>query len=166
LHLELKKMFPDAVINVVITAIGGESSKSGAKRFKRDVLSLRPDIVVIDYSLNDRGIGLVKARKAWVSMIENAQNYGAEVILLTPTPDLRDNFADLADPLHLHAEQVRQLSKEYGVALVDSTQVFTNLAREGVDLQSLMAYFNHPNRAGHALIAAELLKWFQPCNEP
>src|SRR5512145_606408 len=61
LHRGLKERFPYAVVNVVVTAIGGENSEAGAKRFERDVLAMRPDVVTIDYGLNDRGIGLSRA---------------------------------------------------------------------------------------------------------
>ena len=57
-HRALKERFPHAVINVINTSIGGESSDRGAARFASEVLTHRPDIVTIDYSLNDRRIGL------------------------------------------------------------------------------------------------------------
>ena len=60
IHRALKERYPTAVINVIVTAIGGEASESGAARFERDVLSLKPDLVLIDYGLNDRGLGLPK----------------------------------------------------------------------------------------------------------
>src|SRR5665213_2969528 len=72
LHQQLCRRFPHAVINVIVTAIGGENSESGALRFEGDVLSLRPDVVTIDYALNDRGIGLRRSEKAWRTMIEMA----------------------------------------------------------------------------------------------
>ncbi|MEC8720290.1 MAG: SGNH/GDSL hydrolase family protein, partial [Verrucomicrobiota bacterium] len=51
LHVGLKEAFPHAVINVIVTAIGGENAESGAKRFVSEVLSHRPDILLIDYAL-------------------------------------------------------------------------------------------------------------------
>ena len=65
LHAGLKERFRNAVINVIVTAIGGENSSSGAERFERDVLCHRPDVVTIDYGLNDRGIGLDRATAGW-----------------------------------------------------------------------------------------------------
>src|SRR5258705_2988822 len=50
----IKRKFPYAVVNVIVTAIGGEASDRGAERFDREVMSLRPDVVTIDYSLDDR----------------------------------------------------------------------------------------------------------------
>ena len=58
LHRDLKHRFPFAVINVIVTAIGGEGSPQGADRFEADVLCHRPDVVTIDYGLNDRRAGL------------------------------------------------------------------------------------------------------------
>ena len=39
LHVGLKQQFPNAVINVIVTAIGGEAADAGERRFGRDVLS-------------------------------------------------------------------------------------------------------------------------------
>ena len=85
LHRLIKERFPFAVANVIVTAIGGESSVSGEARFERDVLSLRPDVLTIDYSLNDRSVGLDAARGAWEKMINAALDRSVKVILCTPT---------------------------------------------------------------------------------
>jgi lysophospholipase L1-like esterase len=160
LHYGLNQRFPHAVVNVIVTAIGGENSESGARRFQRDVLSLRPDVVTIDYALNDRPIGLARSEKAWRSMIEMALAHHIRVILLTPTPDLSAHLENPNDPLNLHAEQIRRLAAEYHVGLADSLAQFQSAIRSGANLRDLMAQGNHPNRKGHELVAAELLKWF------
>ena len=160
LHQALKKRYPNAVINVIVTAIGGEESDSGAKRFASDVMSLRPDVVTIDYGLNDRRIGLEKARAAWGTMIEQAQKAGAKVILLTPSWDLSAHPDDPNDPLPQHALQIRQLAKKYGTGLGDSLGAFLGAKNSGVDIESLMSQSNHPTRAGHELILRGLLPWF------
>ena len=162
LHRGLKERFPNAVINVIVTAIGGENSESGVKRFERDVLSLRPDVITIDYSLNDRRVGLKRAEAAWTSMIRAAKERGIPVILLTPTPDERAKLDDSKDPLNQHAEQVRRLAREHNLALVDSLAVFQKKMRGGTPLTELMSHVNHPNRQGHELVAAELVECFQP----
>jgi acyl-CoA thioesterase I len=160
LHEQLCARFPHAVINVIVTAIGGENSEAGALRFERDVLGLRPDVVTIDYALNDRPIGLARAEKAWREMIEMALTNHVKVILLTPTPDLKARLDDPHDPLNEQAAQVRRLAGEYHVGLVDSLARFQEVVRSGGNLPDYMAQGNHPNRKGHELVAGELLKWF------
>ncbi len=160
LNQALKERHPYAVMNVIVTAIGGENAESGAKRFERDVLNLRPDVVTIDYGLNDRGIGLARADVAWRSMITNATQRGIKVILLTPTPDMKAKLDDPKDPLNQHAEQIRSLAGEYGVGLVDSLAAFETAMKNGQKLEELMSQGNHPNRKGHEIVAAELVKWF------
>ena len=157
----LRQQFPHAVLNVIVTAIGGEDSIAGAARFERDVLALRPAVVTIDYALNDRGAGLVKAKAAWVQMIVAAKAAGIRVILLTPTPDQRVNIDDPQNSLNLHAEQVRALAQEHGVLLIDSFALFKAQLKAGVPLPDLMSQVNHPNGAGHALIAEALLGLFR-----
>lgn len=160
LHRALATRYPHAVINVIVTAIGGETSEKGAARFATDVLPHRPDVVTIDYALNDRGDGLPRARRAWTRMIEQALAAKIPVILLTPTPDQAASLSDPAEVLVQHAAQVRALAAEFGVGLVDSLAVFGARVRAGTPLADLMSSGNHPNRAGHELVAAELLTWF------
>ena len=85
----LKVRYPHAVINIINTAIGGENSIEGEKRFESDVLTHKPDVLFIDYSLNDRGVGLENSYKAWDKMIKTALKKNIKVILLTPSPDQR-----------------------------------------------------------------------------
>lgn len=163
LHRALKARFPFAVLNVVVTAIGGENSESGAARFVGDVLAFKPRVVTIDYALNDRGIGLETAGKSWRQMIEMAQARDARVLLLTPTPD-RSMLpgVDVAawDALQAHAEQIRALADEYAVGLADSLAAFQTRVAAGTDLNNLLSWSNHPGRAGHELVVNELARWF------
>jgi len=160
LHAGLAERFPWAVINVIVTAIGGEISESGAARFEREVLTHQPDVVTIDYALNDRRLGLEKARAAWVGMIEQALARQVKLILLTPTGDISSQLDDPNDPLNQHAEQIRALAQEYGIGLADSLASLKAYLRDGGRLPEVMSQGNHPNRRGHELVAAELLKWF------
>jgi lysophospholipase L1-like esterase len=163
LHRAIKQRFPYAVVNVVVTAIGGENSRQGAKRFAGEVLCHRPDVLAIDYGLNDRGIGLAPAREAWEDMIERALADCVKVILLTPTPDMTQvPSADAREreTLQEHAGQIRELSAKYSIGLVDSLNAFEEYVEAGGDLTDLLSWSNHPNRAGHELVAKALLRYF------
>ncbi len=158
----LKDKYNFAVLNCIITSIGGETARKGALRFESDVLCHKPDVVFIDYSLNDRALTLEEARAAWVSMIEAALAKNVKVMLCTPTPDLRENILSDDVPLKAHVDQVRSLAAEYKVGLVDSYEAFKEIAKNGGNLNNYMSQTNHPNAQGHRLVADEILKWFNP----
>lgn len=160
-HSGLKHRFPHAVLNMIVTAKGGEDSQSGAARFDRDVLALHPKLVTIDYGLNDRGMGLERARANWSAMIRKCVDRGVKVMLLTPTGDSRvANFLDDGDLLSRHAAQIRELAEEFRLPLVDSHRIYQEHVRNGGAITELLSQVNHPNRAGHERIAKEMLRQF------
>ncbi len=160
LFMGLKERFPLAVINVIVTAIGGETSDCGATRFEKDVLSKNPDVICIDYGLNDRRIGLEKSRTALVSMITRAKEKKIKVVLLTPTADIGAKLDDACDPLNQQAALIRAIAGEQQIGLVDSLAEFQSYVKQGGNLSDLMSQSNHPNRKGHDLVLNKLLEWF------
>jgi len=157
---KLKKLYPNAVINVITTAIGGENSESGHERFISDVLTKKPDVVFIDYALNDRNIGLVQSQTAWQKMIGSAQAYGCKIVLLTSTPDTKVDILDTETDLFFFSQQIRELAIENGVSLVDSYEAFRQLVSDGENLNSYMSQNNHPNEKGHKIVAEKIIEWF------
>lgn len=158
---ELKNRYSYAVINVINTSVGGENSLSGAKRFGADVLVHKPDLIFIDYALNDRSLGLRQAGEAWEYMILEALKRHIKVILLTPSPDQRVNILEPSNELEKHALQIKALAKKYGVGLADSYELFHEIAVRGDSISNYMSQVNHPNEKGHQLIKNEIMKYFQ-----
>ena len=155
----LKEYYPYAVLNCITTAIGGETSEQGCARFVHEVLTHRPDVLFIDYALNDRRIGLECAHKAWETMIQEALKQHIKVVLLTPTPDSRENILNPDAPLEKHAQQIRKLAEKYQIGLVDSYAVFKELAQNGDDLKMYMSQVNHPNEKGHRVVCSLIVQW-------
>lgn len=161
LHRIIKERFPFAVTNVIVTAIGGENAVRGAERFERDVLTHKPDLLIIDYGLNDRGSGLDEARIAWETMIRQALEQEIKIILCTPTWDNTyyaqdENWFKLIQ----HAEQIRKLADQYNIGLADSFAAFQRHVSCSEDLVQYLSHVNHPTKAGHQLVAAEIAKYF------
>lgn len=158
---ELKVNYPFAVINIINTSIGGENSLNGQKRFKSDVLIHKPDVLFIDYALNDRGIGLDKSYDSWSRMINKALNEDIKIILLTPSPDQRVDILIPNNELEHYAEQIKRLSKEKRIGLIDSYKLFKDKVLLGDSISMYMSQVNHPNKKGHQLISAEIMKYFK-----
>ena len=157
---QLKDKYPFAVINVINTSIGGEASVSGQKRFENQVLNHKPDILFIDYGLNDRSTGLEGSQKAWEKMIERAKQEGIKIILLTPSPDQRVNLSEKDNDLEKHANQIKDLAKKYHIGLADSYAKFKQIKADCDCIPDYMSQVNHPNKKGHSIIADEIMKYF------
>ncbi len=155
----LKGHYPYAVVNVIVTAIGGENSLSGAKRFEAEVLPHQPDVIFIDYALNDRFQPLDKTREALEKMILAAQAKNIKVILVTPSPDQRIDISDPSNPLDPYAAQIRELAAQYGTGLADPYIDFQKVVKEG-KLKEVMSSVNHPNEKGHMMIVDRLVPYF------
>jgi lysophospholipase L1-like esterase len=159
----LKKVndfYPYSVVNTITTSIGGEQAEQGAKRFRDQVLNHNPDVVFIDYGLNDRSIGLERAKTAWEQMIKEALAHKVKVILLTPTPDLKEDITLENIPLAEHSKQIRALAKQYNVGLVDSYKLFKELAKIQ-PLKGYMSQNNHINQKGHQFVADAIFEYFK-----
>ena len=157
---ELKKIYPYAVINTIVTAIGGETSKSGAERFESDVLIHKPDVLFIDYILNDRLISQKESKDSWEFMIRKTVEKNIKLILLTSSPDEEVDLFDETSDLALLSNQVKELAKKYSVGLVDSYEIFKQFVKKGNFLHDYMSQQNHPNEKGHMLITNSLLEYF------
>ena len=161
LHRIIKERFPFAVLNVIVTGVGGENSVEGAMRFDTEVLNHNPDVITIDYGLNDRRAGLDAARRAWEEMIEKALKRSIKLILLTPSWDQSyfkkdENWRKKGE----HAASIRELAAEYNVGLADTYKVFEDYVKCDRDLATLLSHINHPSKTGHRLIAEEIAKYF------
>jgi lysophospholipase L1-like esterase len=161
LHRIIKDRFPFAVVNVIVTAIGGEASPAGAARFRDDVLCHKPDLVTIDYGLNDRGAGLTAADTAWQTMIDAAQETGSKVILLTPTWDRSYLTQDENwQQLEAHAARIRRQADANNIGLADSFAAYRAHVHTNADLVTLLSHINHPSTPGHRLVADTLAAFF------
>ncbi|MEM9856681.1 MAG: GDSL-type esterase/lipase family protein [Bacteroidota bacterium] len=167
--VKIKEEYKNAVVNSITTSIGGEHAEEGAKRFAEEVITMRPDVLFIDYALNDRGIGLERARVAWQQMIDmalahkftdhNGNEHRVKIILLTPTPDTTEDILSDESPLALYSEQIRELAKQNDVGLIDSYALFKEIAKKE-SLSSYNAQSNQVNKKGHQVVATEIAKLF------
>ena len=156
----LKDRYPHAVVNSIVTAIGGEDSRQGAARFTHQVLCHRPDVLFIDYALNDPRIGLEAAREAWTQMILAALQQNVKVILMTATPDQRIDITDKTSLLQQLCDQIGRLADTHQVGIVDSYRLFQNISASGGKIADHMSQVNHPNGKGHQLVADAILRYF------
>ncbi len=160
----MNERFPTAVLNCITSAIGGENSVQGAARFERDVLPYHPDLLFIDYAINDRNLTVEDAEKAWRLMIESAQKNQIPLVLVTPTGTRANKFDDPTDALSIRAAMIRRLGQEYNLPIADVSARWQAALKAGTDQETLLSQPVHPSRQGHIIAAKEILRVIDEMN--
>jgi acyl-CoA thioesterase-1 len=157
----VRARYPEAELEVVNKALGGEGSTTALERVEQDVIALKPDLVSIGYGMNDQctmgpdirnGIppGLFEENiREMVQQIE--QKTDAEIILITPcisNPLWKHSSGDLA----IYADILLRLSRELGTCVADVHALWVQELQAGKSHESLLLNnVNHPSDYGHAI---------------
>lgn len=176
----LETLYPAAAVSILNAGVSAEKAADGAKRIERDILSRKPDLVVIAFGLNDamnpdRAAGLAEFRNAMADMVSRTLRSGAECIVQTPSfmcsyvpSALRDaELIEIAQQavqvqtsgtLAEYAEAAREVAQSCGAAISDAFRCWTRLEQSGVDTTALLSnHINHPTRAAHDIFVSTLM---------
>lgn len=156
---------------VTNTGIGGERTDQALKRLDADILSLKPDIVIVMYGTNDSYVDqgatdsrisadefetnlrqiVAKLRENQVSVVimtEPAWGTAAGVNGVGEHPNLR---------LEKYMARTRGVAKSEKVPLVDHYDLWTTRLPEGTTPGDLTTDQCHPNPRGHQFMAEQIL---------
>jgi lysophospholipase L1-like esterase len=159
-HKLLKHRFPFSATNVIVTGIGGECSITGAKRFEDDVLCHKPDLITIDYALNDRYVSKEEVQKSWESMVNCAKEKNIPILLLTPTLDIPSAYEeDKLSELRELEKMIIEIGREKEVGVVQVMQAWEKYLKYTGNIEDLLSGVNHASELGHSIIANEVLSW-------
>lgn len=157
LGIALKKIYPGAKLEMVNAGVSGESTVNALARMDRDVLSKKPDLVVIMFGMNDCCRPDVTP-ELYVSNLKEiarrCREIGAEVVLCTPNSVYPGDPGRTVEKLAATAETVRNVAKDISVPLADCYRAFENVrAASALEWKLLMSDTIHPNMNGHKLFA-------------
>lgn len=171
-----KRGIPVQVINA---GVGGNNTVMARKRFQKDVLDRKPDVVIVQFGINDAAVDVWKtppATEPRVSLktyethlrffIKSIRANGGKPILMTPnplrwTPKLKKMYgkapyvADDNDGFNVllreFAAKARKIAKDEKVPLIDIYKTMESNADE------LLLDGMHPNDKGQLLVAEKLM---------
>lgn len=151
-------------VRLIKAGVGGTSSELGMIRYERDVLregSVTPDLVVIEYAVNDEGDETKGV--CYESLIRKALSTSEEtaVVLL---------FAVFADDWNLE-ERLSPVGERYELPMVSIRQAvveqFYQKSGEGRVLSKSQFFYDsyHPTNIGHTIMADCLTNLFRQVDE-
>jgi len=138
--------------------ISGQTSPQMLLRFKADVLALKPAAVHIVGGVNDIAgntgpTTLEDIENSIMSMVELAKSHGVKVILATPLPAAKFNWAPQLNPTPSIAAYVAWIKSYTAAENLVVADYFTPLATpEGAMKPALTLDGIHPNKTGYDVI--------------
>jgi lysophospholipase L1-like esterase len=157
----LVQKYPGVRIELINSGISGDTTMDGLARLDWAVLSYEPDLVTINFGINDcvYGLGVEEFEANLVEMIRRIRSGPASEILLLSSQPLE---TPPYDRLVLdYYQAIEHVAKEVDVGFVDVYGAWMDRVKTGTPLNSLIIPgLDHPNEAGYRIIAEELMKLF------
>jgi len=181
--LEQQLKIRKRTIQIINAGVPGDTTTRARARFEREVLACDPDVVTIQFGINDSAVDVFEGatqprvslqnyEQNLYSMVDSLQSRGVHVVLLTPNPvawtdELKALYNKLpyrtTEPdgwntlLKDYAGTVHHVARTRHVPLVDIYQMFQQYgAGPERNLNDLMVDGMHPNSTGHSMIAEKL----------
>jgi len=157
----LRQRFPDSKIEMINSGISGDTSQDGLSRLDWAVLSYEPDLVTINFGINDcvLGLSLEEFEMNLVVMVRRIRaGPDSEILLLSSQPLESPPYDQRVLDYY---QTVERVAKEMNVGFVDVYGAWMKRVQAGMPLDSLiLPGLDHPNEAGYRIIAEELMSLF------
>ena len=150
----IESQYPDAKVNYVNAGIGATGSYIGVHRCDAQVLSHDPDLVFIDFSVNDESQNNAINKLTYEGLIRKIWKHSSDpgIICIAMT---QDNGTSVQD---CHGE----VTEKYSVPFVSYHDAMLNfLNTTDVQWSDISGDNIHPNMSGHAILSAMLTTYLQ-----
>lgn len=145
-----RETFPNSEVTVVNAGIGATDSYLGVHRVQEDVLDFHPDVVLIEYSVNDAGTNTYKnTYDNLVYKVASSEDAPAVLLLFMGQTNLSS------------AQNVHQLiGFQYGIPMVSYLNLLSDFLEAGrFTEKELSGDVTHPSALGHAIVGEMLWKY-------
>lgn len=145
-----RETFPNSEITVVNAGIGATDSYLGVHRVQEDVLDYHPDVVLIEYSVNDAGDNTYKVTyDNLVYKVATSEDAPAVMLLFM-------GQTNLASAQNQH----QMVGFNYGLPMVSYLNLLSDLFDAGrYTEKDLSGDVTHPSALGHAMVGEMLWKY-------
>lgn len=176
----LQALYPVCAPSIINAGISGDNAANGLKRLERDVLRFSPDLVTVNFGLNDAmnpkvDEGVSTYARAMDGLFGRIVDAGSECLLVTPSfmceyvsQELTDDFliqmahaavtVQTESILARYVDAAREAARRRGVPIADTYARWEALKRAGVDTTAMLCnHINHPSPDAHGLFIEAIL---------
>lgn len=157
----LQEKYPEARIEMINSGVCGDTTLDGLARLEWSVLSYQPDLVTINFGINDcvLGLGRQEFRANLTQIVRRIRSdTGSEVLLLSSQPLETAPYDRLVLDYYRAIEEV---ARQMDAGFVDVYGAWMRRVDQGTALSSLIIPgLDHPNEEGYRIIAEELMTCF------
>ena len=154
-----KKNFPASETSYINAGIGATTSQFGAARADDDLLCYRPDVVFIEFSVNDndefpnnRQELFRETFEGLVRKILSADNSPAVIIIHSV------RFDDGSSEEELHSK----IGKYYGIPCISMKEcIYSRILKDELNICNITTDNLHPTNYGHALMASHVTDYLE-----
>lgn len=148
----LSERYPGVGINWIDAAIAGGNSGVGARRFAKDVLLGKPDLVFVDFAADDLGLApeaIQENYDGFLQQLWNERPNSDVVIVHAVTRETIGSYCNGLEPPTVGA--VELLARHYGVPTIDFGVRVARAVRDGENAELMWRDGVYPSDRGQEL---------------
>lgn len=157
----LNKKFPHSDFKIINRGIPGDTAKDGLRRTESDVIRLSPDLVFIQFALNDAYTDYSPEdfKKNIESIIIKIKEHSdPEIVLLTSVALLNSEENMIAREFYI---KIHECGIKYNLPVVSVNEYWEEKISAGIKHSSLVqADGIHPNEKGYQIMAEAVFEIF------
>lgn len=150
----LQETFPQAKLTYHNAGIGGTTSHLGVGRVQEEVLSVEPDLVIVEFSVNDEdeSAHFKETYEGLVRRILSSKTKPAVLLV----HNVRYNDGGNAEAIH------KPIGMNYGLPEVSmKSAIYPLIATGQIENREITPDDLHPNDLGHALVSRVICSYFE-----
>ena len=149
----IKAAYPELELYTVLSGMSGDNTRDGLYRLGRDLESYTPDLVTINFGVNDAFSGISAGMFAsnLTDMVKMVQGTGCGRIVLLSSEVIPDARAE--QQVLPYWEAMEEVARDTGTVYADVNGRWRDVVAGGLNQWDLIIPGDiHPNEAGHKLI--------------
>ena len=153
--------YPGAKINLINGGSPGDTAKGGVYRVWQDVIRHNPDLVIIQFGLNDlySGFGTEEFYQNLARIVKDIKEKTESEIILVTSTTVEDKEQNKI--IYTFYDQIVACGKEFKVPVVKVHEYWEKRIAMGSSFPFLVQNDGiHPNEAGHLIMAEAIMELF------